>query len=274
MSAAATPERGGDARAIGAIAGLIGSNLTRKARMMHRGGDNPRSGQPVWRNSYYEGTKEHQIWRPYGDGKARTGKRLTAIVMRAAKGFERESRARRQKEVQGRRRGLIGEVGVAVLEFLWETVDYLTGRLDPAIGTIAAELGRSYSAVHAALTALRKHGFLQWQRRSRPIENPVPGGPLVEQISNAYVLLIPKAARNFVDVVMGKAPPPDCVAWDAEQRKAEFGRMLAGLTAGEFHRDFWSGDTRRGETLANIARMVDERESSKTRETGGVLRTP
>ena len=268
--------RGGDAKPLGLIAAhLTGVTLNRKTRIKLERGDSPRSGQPVWRNSYTEGQCEDRIWRRYGDGTARTGKRMHALILKSARRLERESRRKRQGQDAGARRGLLGDVGVEVLDFLWNRVDFLTGRLEPAIETIAEDLGRSYSAVHRALKDLRLRGFLQWERRSKPVENPEPGGPLVKQISNACALLLPKALRRFfASEIGGRRPTPDCVAWDQEQRKAEFDRMLAGLTAREFHHATWSGDSRLGETLANIARMVDDRESSISRETGGEHSSP
>lgn len=275
MSASAPNGGAFDAQPFGAItAGIFGNQLSRKTRAKLGRGDSPRSGQPVWRNSYYEGQCEHRIWRRYGDGTARTGKRLHSLILKSARRFERETRRTRQQETAMRRRGLLGDVGLEVLDYLWSLVDFMTGRLEPAIETIAQETGRSYSAVHRALKDLRMRGYLQWERRSKPIEKPVPGGPLVEQISNAYVLLIPEGIRRYVSMMFGKAPTPDCVAWDSEQRKAEFDRMLSQLSAREFQRATWDGDPRMGETLANIARMIDHRESSISRETGGDHRSP
>lgn len=269
--------RSGEARPIGLLtATLTGARLSRKARLRLERGDSLRSGQPVWRNSYYEGQCEHRIWRRYGDGTARTGKRLQALLLKAARRFERETRRQRQAEAPGRRRGLLGDVALEVLDYLWGRVDYLTGRLEPAVATIAEELGRSYSAVHNALKALRAHGWLQWYRRSRPVEDPEPGRPLVEQIPNAYVLLIPPGLEDYVAVeIGGRRPPlPDCVVWDREQARAEFERLLGQLTLSEWHRATWQGDSRTGETLARIAALVERRESAIARETGGDHRSP
>lgn len=269
--------RGGEATPFGLLAAKIAAApLSRKTRLKLERGDSPRSGQPVWRNSYYEGQCEDRIWRRYGDGTARTGKRLHALILKAARRLERETRRKRQAEAERRRRGLLGDVGLEVLDFLWSRVDYFTGRLEPAIATIADELGRSYSAVHRALKHLRAHGFIQWYRRSKPVENPQPGGPLVEQISNAYALLIPKALQSFFAIeIGGKRPPmPDCIAWDCEQAREEFERQLDQLTLREWHQATWQGDTLLGERLERLARLVEERESSIARETGGELRSP
>ena len=62
MTAAASP-RQFDAQPIGAIAAaVVGARLGRKTRARLGRGDSPRSGQPVWRNSYYAGQIRFSIW--------------------------------------------------------------------------------------------------------------------------------------------------------------------------------------------------------------------
>ena len=93
--------RGGDATPFGLLAAKIAAtSLSRTTRLKLERGDSPRSGQPVWRNSYYEGQCEDRIWRRYGDGTARTGKRLQALILKAARRLERETRRKRQAEAE------------------------------------------------------------------------------------------------------------------------------------------------------------------------------
>lgn len=262
-----------------AAAAIAGRQLGRRTRMLLERGDNPRSGQPVWRNSYTEGTFEDRIWKPINGGSARGGKRWTAALMKAARAFELRTRLRRRETEPGARNGDLGEVGLEVLGYLYELVDYATGRLEPAIATIAEGIGRSYSAVHDALVRLRRAGFLQWIRRSRPIEDASPMGPQVEQVSNAYALLAPKALQGWLARLIGKGPPPQCEEDRRQRDKAEFDRMVGSLTATEYQEQFWQGDDLLGETLKRLAAMVDareeqERESARARETGGVVPTP
>lgn len=273
MSAGATP--------IGLLASRIaGKPLSRKTRLLLERGDNPRTGQPVWRNSYTEGTFENRIWKPVNDGSTRGGKRWTGALLKAARAYEIRTRAKRREAEPGTRNGDLGEIGLEVLRYLYELVDYATGRLEPAIATIASEIGRSYSAVHDALRRLRRAGFLNWIRRSRPIKDPEPSGPQVEQVSNAYALLAPEAMKGWLIRLIGKAPAPAC---DADRRaadKASFDRMLTQLTAREYvEQQAWRGDDLLGETLKRLARLVDERdgqqrESGRSGETGGVVPTP
>lgn len=260
-------------------AAVAGKPLSRRTRMLLERGDSPRSGQPVWRNSYTEGTIEDRVWKPINGGKLRDGKRWTGALLKAAHALELRTRAKRRETEPGARNGDLGEVGLAVLRYLYELVDYATGRLEPAIATIAEGIGRSYSAVHDALVRLRRAGFLHWMRRSRPIEDAGPHGPQVEQVSNAYALLAPRALQGWLSRLIGKTPAPAC---DNDRRaadKAEFDRMVSTLSASEYQAQFWQGDDLLGETLRRIAAAVDarekqHRESGRTRETGGVVPTP
>lgn len=253
---------------------IAGAKTSRQTRALHSRGDSPRSGQPVWRNSYYVGQIEDRIWKPINGGSRRGGKRWTAAILKAAKKLELRTRAERQEIEPGARNGDLGAIGIIVLEYLYETVDYATGRLEPAIRTIASAIGHSYNAVHKALKRLRDRGFIQWMRRSEPIEDPEPGGPQVKQASNAYALLCPPTLRDWLARLLGKPPAPECDADRRKRERAEFETMLDGLTAEERLAATWTGDSLLGETLRRIAAAVDardrqERESSTNDETGG-----
>jgi len=264
-----------DATPIGLLAaGIAKTALSRKTRVLLERGDSRRSGEKVWRNSYTEGTIEDRIWKPIHDGRPRGGRRWTGALLKAARALEYRTRRERREREPGARNGVLGEVGLEVLGWLYETVDYATGRLEPAIATIAEGVGRSYSAVHEALCRLRAEGFLHWMRRSRPIEDPEPGGPQVEQVPNAYALLVPAAVKDWMRALFRKAPAPAC---DEDRRKHErktFEAMLAGLSARERHEATWNGDRLLGETLRSLAAAIDRRsvlecESGTARETGG-----
>ena len=223
-----------------------------------------RSGQPVWRNTYNQGQLEHRLWRPIADGTKRGARRRIGAILKSAKELERRTRVERQRSHPGTRNGVLGQIGLDVLEVLYTRfVDFKTGTLEPAIATIAEAVGHSYSAVHAALRRLRTAGFLHWIRRCRPTDRKSEAGPQVEQITNAYALLLPKSIEGLVKHLLGKAPIPDDARWRKEQQEEEWRTMVAGLSAQELVRDTWTGDQLAGETLARIARLIDqERESS------------
>lgn len=222
-----------------------------------------RSGQPVWRNSYTEGQIESRLWRPIADGTKRGAKRQIGAVLKAARELERRTRRERQRQHPGCRNGVLGQIGLDVLEALYGFVDFATGTLEPAVATIAETVGHSYAAVHAALRRLRSAGFLHWIRRSRPTENKGVAGPQVEQITNAYALLIPKKFEALIQRLLGRSPTPDDVQWATTQRQAEWQAMLDSLSAQELVTETWCGDQLAGETLARIGRLLDERESSR-----------
>lgn len=224
-----------------------------------------RSNQPVWRNSYTEGQIEKRLWRPIADGTKRGARRRIGAILKSARELERRTRRERQRTQPGTRNGVLGQVGLDVLEVLYiRFVDFKTGTLEPAIATIADAVGHSYGAVHNALRRLRATGFLHWVRRSRPTARQGEAGPQVVQIPNAYALLVPKSIEGLIKHLLGKAPIPDDARWKKDQQAAEWQTMLDSLSAQELVRDTWTGDRLAGETLARIARLLDqERESSR-----------
>lgn len=226
-----------------------------------------RTGQPVWRNSYYEGQIEKRLWRPVADGTRRGGRRYAGAVLKSAKELERKTLRARQRLSPGCRNGALGSIALEVLEALYfNFVDYKSGELEPAVATIAEKIGRSYSAVHAALKRLRNARFLHWIRRSRPLDNAT--GPQVEQITNAYALDLPPEVALMVRTIMGRAPMPDDDRWERQKRKEEWDAMVATLSAEKYLQDICPVDGRMGETLKSIAILLDRRESSSRRETG------
>lgn len=257
-----------------AAARIAKTTLGRRTRMLLERGDSRRSGERIWRNSYTEGTIEGRIWKPINDGTARGGKRWTGALLKAAKAFEYRTRLQRREKEPGARNGALGEIGIEVLEALYDMVDYASGRLEPAIATVAEAIGRSYSAVHEALCRLRQEGFLHWMRRSRPIDEPEPGGPQVEQVSNAYALLVPTPMTDWMRALFRKAPVPGCEQDRRKQEREAYEAMFTRMSAQERHNATWNGDSLLGETLRRLASAVDARsslegESGKTRETGG-----
>ena len=231
-----------------------------------------RTGQPVWRNSYYKGQIEDRIWRPFMGGNVRGAKRRIGAILKSAHELEKRTRRERQRDNAGVRNGVLGHIGLAVLEVMYQRyLDFKTGRLDPAIATIAEAIGHSYAAVHAALRRLRSAGFLHWVRRSEPIEDVEGAGPQVKQISNAYALLLPKPLEAAVAHLLGNAPLPDDADWHRAQRAQDWQATLDAMSSSDFHNATWNGDQLAGETLARIAALLDqERESSRTVETGGI----
>lgn len=77
-------------------------------------------------------------------------------------------------------------IDITVLKALLRRIDYMTGRLFPAIETIAADAGCHRNSVVGALRRLKAHGFIDWVRRSMKTGNDGSFAPQREQTSNAY----------------------------------------------------------------------------------------
>lgn len=154
-----------------------------------------RGGQPVRRGSQRKGACERGFWTAFDS-------RQTGRLMRAAELYDRAGKR------PGARNGSLGHVALEVLRALLRRIDYRSGRLDPALTTIMADIARSKGAVVQALARLRDHGFLAWIRRFVDVEAE-GAGPRVRQVSNAYRLAIPPAAAALLGLRAGPAPRPD-----------------------------------------------------------------
>ncbi|MBH9537877.1 hypothetical protein [Novosphingopyxis sp. YJ-S2-01] len=152
----------------------------------------------IWRESFNEGEREHTVWKPIAEGDTRKARRWCRKLLRCAREMEVKTRSERQAVSPKARNGMLGgAIGLDVLEYLLlEAVRYSSGKLEPAVATIAAALGYSYSATHRALSLLREAGFIRWIRRTRPTGSRE--GPQIEQIPNAYELLVPAEATAIV----------------------------------------------------------------------------
>lgn len=145
--------------------------------------------QPVRRNSYRAGEREHRHWR-------RFDRREFNARMRAAEQHDRENKQ------PGKRNGPIGAIGLEVYRELMRMVCWKTGRLEPSIETICKRTARSRDAVSSAMRRLKTEGFLNWIRRFEPVEDPDPFGPQVKQTTNAYWFELPAKAADLVRRLM------------------------------------------------------------------------
>ncbi len=169
-----------------------------------------RTGQPVRRDSYNVGEREKRWYRPVA--RQCIGPRLLTA-----------ERYELLAKTKGRKNGAFGHVGLEVLKLFYRTVCFNTGRLEPSIAWMMLKIRRSRAAIVRALAALRRHGFIDWIRRTEPTDIEGPG-PQVRQISNAYRLLDPKPARSQQQA--DKPPLPDDHAHAVESAEAERMAML------------------------------------------------
>ncbi len=176
------------------IGQILGGRAEKTARSI-----DPQTGEPVkvWRESFHKGEREHTVWRAIAATKRNYQRRKRCLIARAREHEVRTLRERQKLEPKARNGELGGSIGLQVLELLWDRVDWRNGRLDLAVLSIADILGKSYKAVHRALSALTSAGYLDWIRRTEPTDSR--DGPQVRQISNAYELKMPRQVEKVVD---------------------------------------------------------------------------
>lgn len=182
-----------------------------------------RTFQPVRGGSRYAGERELRLWKQHNV----FGAQERRARMKAAARYDDDTKE------PGKPWGALGPNGLRVYKHILKSRDYKTGRFDQAAATIARALRISRQTVHAALRRLKQAGLVDWLRRSRPIEDPEPFGPQVEQISNAYLLPLPEWLRKMLDWMLAPSPMPPDAAWAVASDKAETRAMLAGLPTAE-----------------------------------------
>ncbi len=153
-----------------------------------------RRHDPVHRHSYDVDSKQADVFRPVGGGTVAGGLAWVDDYLRLAKEYDVINKQ------PGARSPLMAN-GIRVLEVLLRKfMNFKTGQLDPALTRLMKETALSKSAVVDALKRLKRHGFLDWVRRSEKTEaaDDRMAGPQRRQVSNAYfcnVSALAKAVR-------------------------------------------------------------------------------
>ncbi len=132
-------------------------------------------------------------------------KKQAAKLWHEARRFERSTRQ------PGRQDGALGRNGLAVLyALLFDFLNYASGRLDPAIDTIAQAANISPRSAARGLANLKAAGVLNWARRC--IADIGEAGRIVfRQLSNAYAVL--PVSQWFGHRPRPEAPPPEAGTW-------------------------------------------------------------
>ncbi|WP_294301874.1 hypothetical protein [uncultured Sphingomonas sp.] len=135
----------------------------------------------VRRLSYDVDDRRAQVFSRIDDGSRSGGLGWIDDIVQLAEEFDLQYRKPGE-------RGPLQASGVRVLRILCTRfLRFASGQLDPAVRTIALATGYTYKTVHSALTRLKKHGFLDWVRRSQATDRRAgDAGPQREQVSNAY----------------------------------------------------------------------------------------
>ena len=157
------------------------------------------STDPVRRNSYHEASVKAQPWRHHrhGSGNRRHWAAIKGAILGAFDRLYRSHSVDLRQARADRRAGMREDVTPAderlhgddraILWYLLDRYNHLTGQLFPSYATIAAETGKSLGFVKAALARLKRFGFVNWVRRTKTKEGAEGNaGPQLEQTSNAY----------------------------------------------------------------------------------------
>lgn len=154
----------------------------------------------AYREALIQAAKElyQQLWREYPlaqvrEARARHAALSTELDQYVAGGTAATGRPALIRQELGRVSGYLKaadarlrRVDLTVLEAVLQTLDFATGRLFPAIDTIASRAGCHRNSVIAALRRLRDHGLISWVRRTIKTANEGEFAPQREQTSNAY----------------------------------------------------------------------------------------
>jgi hypothetical protein len=205
------------------------------------------TGQPVRRNSRHSGTREVAPWKVHNlFAKGQNARRLRALEQHA-----------RQLREPGRPSPISATV-IRIYRLLLRSRCPQTGRLDLAHATMARMLDLGVRTVQRALARLEAHGWLEWLRRTRPVDDPEPFGQQVEQDTNAYLLTLSPAATALVRNLGEAAPAPADHVQRAADHDAEVGAMLDTLSAEELAAYRAGSEGGLAAALRALGRAVDQ----------------
>ncbi len=106
----------------------------------------------------------------------------------------------------GKHGGIIGRTGLAVLyTLIFDFLNWKSGRLDPALATIARKSGVSERTVSKVLKHLKTLGVLNWVRRCETAYTTA-GQFILRQRSNAYAII---TSSSWIGYRETEPPPPD-----------------------------------------------------------------
>src|SRR3954454_1563971 len=145
------------------------------------GSQHTRAPWPVWKDST---TKKVKF--------APLAKREAVRLYHKARAFERQTRQK------GKQDGALGRNGLAVLHsLLFDFLNYVSGRLDPAIDSIARKACISARSVKRGLANLKLAGVLNCLRRAGETRDE-KGRFCLKQDTKAYAVLLPSQWFGFL----------------------------------------------------------------------------
>ncbi|MEK9211703.1 hypothetical protein [Sphingomonas sp. 2378] len=162
--------------------------FTAKLSGKRRGDD-----RTVRRDSYDVDDRRANVWRPIGDGTVAGAMDWRDSLLQTAREYDDHHRGDRGVRP-------LGWTAIRILEILLGVrgvpICFKTGRLEPAIDTMARIARFSRTTVIRALARLKEHNFLRWVRRSQKTDRKGEFAPQRVQVTNAYFFDIAALPRN------------------------------------------------------------------------------
>ncbi|AFN57615.1 hypothetical protein FBY51_1864 [Zymomonas mobilis] len=225
---------------------------------------------PVHRNSYEVGEREHLVWKAIN--KEHIGAYLEAVDQYSIK-----TRA-------------LSDKAVRLLKMLFRMADFRTGRLEPTIETISNKVGYARATVVRLLTQLKEQGFLRWIRRSIKIKKEGER-PRRRQTSNAYGFLSPAswpeiAKQAFLRVMQRRQIPlPDDFSHAKETDAATTEEMIESSPVSEWTQAIFAkkrssnqkeedNKSDLAETLASLGEAIEREEKRSETPPNRPLKKP
>src|SRR3954468_5026396 len=146
-------------------------------------------------------------WPVWRDSTTKTVKFMPLPKKKAVQIFHKARAFERQTRQKGKQDGALGRNGLLVLHALiFDFLNYATGRLDPAIATIARNAAISISSAKRGLANLKRSGVLHWIRRAAETHDG-QGRFCEEQDTNAYGIAPPSQWLGLFEPAPGPPPP-------------------------------------------------------------------
>ena len=238
------------------------AGVLRRAGVPTRSGSPHPTGAAVLRGSLEEGSFEHRFWRTYQKGET---DRLHQAAVDLARIRRHGLRAdRRQSEAVDRGPALpsilpprLSQSATAIFKLLCELGRLCKGEIYPTYDWFIEKTGFARATVARAIAQLKEAGFLIIQRRCKRVHRDGPG-PRYEQTSNAYRLEWPAALSRWLNALRTPCPLPDDELVRLQTTDEDL-RVMERPRKSEVSSD----QTALLDTLARMARTIEERESQK-----------
>jgi hypothetical protein len=157
--------------------------------------------------------RTYAAWPVWRDSTTAKVKFVPLPKKKAVKLFHKARQFERQTRQRGKQDGALGRNGLAVLHALiFDFLHYASGKLEPAIASIARKAAVSVSSAKRGLASLKAAGVLHWIRRAAETRDE-QGRFCLEQDTNAYGVIPPSQWLGFIEPK--EAPPPHSSTWGA-----------------------------------------------------------